>query len=83
MEKVLYNHLFRQRQTARLDIRSKAFVFNARISETLHGRRRGTFLRRSNGTVCPRILASLALIVEGRRFADAASLGARDRIRSR
>ena len=31
MEKVLYNQLFRERQTARLDIRSKAFVFNARI----------------------------------------------------
>jgi Raf kinase inhibitor-like YbhB/YbcL family protein len=31
MENVLYNELFRRRRTARLDVRSKAFVFNGRL----------------------------------------------------
>ncbi|MDP9012161.1 MAG: YbhB/YbcL family Raf kinase inhibitor-like protein [Pseudomonadota bacterium] len=31
MENVLYNQLFRRRQTARLEVSSKAFVFNARL----------------------------------------------------
>src|ERR1700730_17427262 len=31
MENVLYNQLFRRRQTARLEVRSKAFVFNGRL----------------------------------------------------
>jgi Raf kinase inhibitor-like YbhB/YbcL family protein len=31
MENVLYNQLFRQRQTGRLQVRSRAFVFNGRL----------------------------------------------------
>src|ERR1700677_5382136 len=31
MESVVYNHLHAQRVVARLDVRSKAFVFNARL----------------------------------------------------
>lgn len=31
MENVLYNQLYRQRQTGRLDVRSRTFVFNGRL----------------------------------------------------
>jgi Raf kinase inhibitor-like YbhB/YbcL family protein len=31
MENVLYNQLYRRRQTARLEVRSRAFVFNGRL----------------------------------------------------
>ena len=31
MENVVYNQLYRQRQSARLELRSKSFVFNARL----------------------------------------------------
>jgi Raf kinase inhibitor-like YbhB/YbcL family protein len=63
MEKVLYNHLFRERQTARLDIRSKAFVFNARIPKRFTADGEGLSPPLEWDGV-PEDTASLALIVE-------------------
>jgi Raf kinase inhibitor-like YbhB/YbcL family protein len=63
MEKVLYNQLFRERQTARLDIRSKAFVFNARIPKRYTADGEGLSPPLEWDEV-PEDTGSLALIVE-------------------
>ena len=63
MEKVLYNQLFRERQTGRLDIRSKAFVFNARIPKRFTADGEGISPPLEWDAV-PEDTASLALIVE-------------------
>jgi Raf kinase inhibitor-like YbhB/YbcL family protein len=63
MEKVLYNQLFRERQTARLDIRSRAFVFNARIPKRFTADGEGISPPLEWDGV-PDDTASLALIVE-------------------
>jgi Raf kinase inhibitor-like YbhB/YbcL family protein len=63
MEKVLYNQLFRERQTARLDLRSKAFVFNGRIPKRFTADGEGISPPLEWDAV-PKDTASLALIVE-------------------
>jgi Raf kinase inhibitor-like YbhB/YbcL family protein len=63
MDKVLYNQLFRERQTGRLDLRSKAFVFNARIPKRFTADGEGISPPLEWDAV-PEDTASLALIVE-------------------
>jgi Raf kinase inhibitor-like YbhB/YbcL family protein len=63
MEKVLYNQLFRERQTARLEIRSRAFVFNGRIPKRFTADGDGISPPLEWDAV-PGETASLALIVE-------------------
>jgi len=63
MDKVLYNQLFRERQTGRLDIRSKAFMFNARIPKRFTADGEGISPPLEWDAV-PEDTASLALIVE-------------------
>ena len=63
MEKVLYNQLFRERQTARLEVRSRAFVFNARIPKRFTADGEGVSPPLEWDGV-PEETASLALMVE-------------------
>jgi Raf kinase inhibitor-like YbhB/YbcL family protein len=63
MENVLYNELFRHRDTARLDLTSKAFVFNGRLPVRFTADGDGVSPPLSWEGV-PREAESLALIVE-------------------
>ena len=63
MENVLYNELFRQRNTARMDLTSKAFVFNGRIPVRFTADGDGVSPPLSWESA-PRDAESLALIVE-------------------
>lgn len=63
MENVLYNELFRHRNTARLDLTSKAFVFNGRLPVRFTADGDGVSPPLSWEGV-PREADSLALIVE-------------------
>ncbi len=63
MENVLYNELFRHRNTARLEVSSAAFVFNARIPARFTADGEGLSPPLSWSHV-PRETESLALIVE-------------------
>jgi Raf kinase inhibitor-like YbhB/YbcL family protein len=63
MENVLYNELFRHRNTARLDLTSKAFVFNGRLPVRFTADGDGASPPLSWEGV-PREAESLALIVE-------------------
>jgi len=63
MENVLYNELFRHRNTARMDLTSKAFVFNGRLPMRFTADGDGASPPLSWAGV-PREAESLALIVE-------------------
>jgi len=63
MENVLYNELFRQRTTARLELTSRAFVFNGRLEVRFTADGEGLSPPLSWQGV-PRQAESLALIVE-------------------
>jgi Raf kinase inhibitor-like YbhB/YbcL family protein len=63
MENVVYNQLFRHRQTARLEVRSSAFVFNARLPARYTADGEGISPPLDWDQV-PEDTASIALIVE-------------------
>jgi Raf kinase inhibitor-like YbhB/YbcL family protein len=63
MENVLYNQLFRERQCARIEVRSKAFVFNGRLPSRYTADGDGISPSLAWDAV-PQGTASIALIVE-------------------